>query len=277
MNTTAAPDVFENAPLSGAERFGLEYALSSTPPANFPKLEEEEMTEDINHFVFYKKFTCKCCNNEFQNWFPKEKRARLSKLDSDLRPIYTPVDPAFYDIVICPQCGYGAPSATFEGILPFQKDIIKQVVYPQFKYSEFEPRYSVIDAIQRYKYALYVSTLKSPNKNGERAFIALKLSWFYKEIEDMENNRIFAELAYNGFIRAIAEETPPIMGMNYDTLSYIMSALAITIGKPEAALLTISKVMTSKTASKQLRDMAFNLKEDIAETRKKEKATQAQA
>lgn len=260
---TTPTDLFASAPLSGAERFGLATALATTPPANFPPQAAPPADLDIDHYVFYKKFTCRCCDGAFQNWYPKEKRSRMHKLDMDLRPLYKPIDPTFYEVIICPQCGYGAPIATFEQILPFQKTIVRQVVTPQFVPTRFESYYTVTDAIQRYAYALYVSTVKSPNKYGERAYLCLKLSWFYKELGDTALNKTFAILALEGFSKAVAEENPPIMGMNYDTLFYIMAALAVTVGKYEVAMQAISKVVTSKSVSKQLKDMALMLKEDI--------------
>ena len=251
-----------NSTFSGLEKFGLSELLKNTPKAVWPKI-EEELEEDINRYVWQKKFDCPCCNFKFVNWFPKEKRARLVKLDIDLRPIYAPIDSSFYDVIICQQCGYSALENIFNKILPFQKDLVLKEIYPYFRNAEYEPKYNVIHAIERYKMALLNCNIKSPNRHGEKGYIALKLSWFYKELGDNASRKNFANIAIEGLTKAMAEEHPPIMGMNYDTLSYIIGALAVYLGQREVALQSISKVMVSKTTSKQLKDMAITLKEEI--------------
>lgn len=253
---------------SGLEKFGLEEILKDTPKADWPSIEEPPLEEDINRFVWEKKFDCPCCKNHFTNWYPKEKRMRMVKLDLDLRPIYTPLDASFYDVIVCSLCGYAAPDFIFGKILPFQKDIIYTEIAPHFKNIEYGPRYNVIHAIERYKLALLTTITKSSKKEGssregEKGYLALKLSWFYKELEDETQRHQFATMAMDSLQIAMAEEHPPIMGMNYDTLAYIMGALAVYLDKREIALQSLSKVIMSKSTSKQLKDMAMTLKEDI--------------
>lgn len=256
-------DIFREMSWEGLEKFGI------TQPVVSPTEEgtEAPVSEvlSIDNYLFFKSFDCPCCRQPFQNWYPKEKRIRRESMDLDLRPKYTPIDRSFYEAIICPLCGYSGMISVFSQLLPYQRDVIKAQVQNQFTAVTYEPEYTVQDAIERFKYALFISGVISPNKYGTRAYIAMKLSWFYREIDDLSTSKQFTAMSLEGFKRAMAEEDPPIMGMSYDTLTYVMARQAMHLDNRDMALPLLSRVIVSRSAGSQLKNMARILKEELVQ------------
>lgn len=251
---------------SGIERFGLAGLVGGDRDA--PVAEHEAPAPasvdgiDIKNYVFPKRFDCPVCGCGFNSYVNKEKKTRLVKVETDLRPVYTPVDPNMYDVVICPVCGYASTREKFPTIIKQNRMLIQEKISPYFRHYEYPMKLTIDMAIERYKLVLLNLMVQKP-KDGERAYMCLKIMWLYNSKGDEANETIFAKLALKGFMDAIVKESPPIMGMNYDTLNYLIGALAAKLKEKETSMKYLSSVITSGTASSSLKDKARLLKEEM--------------
>ena len=176
-----------------------------------------------------------------------------------MHPIYEPIDPNFYDIIICPKCGFAAVRMMFNKITSKQSELIAEKITPNFKPPVYPPVLSVDQAIERYKLALLNAMVKNA-KDGEKAYICLKLIWMYKTKGDEENRLNFVKLTKSGFLNAMAKEHFPIMGLQDSTVTYLLGLLATETKEYDEALRFISNVIISKTASERLKERARDLK-----------------
>lgn len=279
---------------SGLEKFGLnpeasmnlfkEEAKEAEKKAA-GKVEEKIPTEE--EFLLDKTVRCKCCDTVFKTKTIKNGRLKRLEPDKDLRPRFQYIDSLKYDITSCPNCGYTAMNRYFESLSPAQAKLIRENISSQFKKNTApEPvTYTYDEAIDRYKLSL-VNTMVKRGKDSEKAYTCLKISWLLRgKIENMPESTpeekqlkeackkeelAFYQQAYEGFTKATTKEMYPMCGMDESTLDYLISYMAYRFGKKEMASKFLAGVLQSPAASRRLKDMALDLKEEIiAQLRKK--------
>ena len=174
----------------------------------------------------------------------------------------------------------------FDRVTPTQIKMIKEQIS-----SKFQPRketeegsYSYNTAIELYKLALLNTAVKR-GKESEKAYTCLKISWLLRgKADTLEGNTpeelavkealkkeedTFYLQAYEGFSKAISQEMFPIYGMDESTMDYLLAYMSFYFKKFEMASKFLGGVLTSGTASRRLKDMALDLKEDIIEQMKR--------
>lgn len=118
-------------------------------------------------------------------------------------------------------------------------------------------------------------------KDGEKSYLHLLMAWLYREkekeaemieAEELRNAEIAncdaqAEehylAAFEGFQNAMMNEMFPIAGLNQSTLEYILAYMAFHFGKLEVAAKLVGSVLTTSSASRNVKDQAFELKDEI--------------
>ena len=233
-------------------------------------------------YIFEKKMTCVVCDKPFTTKILKSNRARRLGSDADLRPRYEHIDTLKYGICSCPNCGYSAMHSTFSHISPRQVSNIKQQVcvhvMPENRMGW--EGYTYDQAIRMHDLALQCADAKLA-KNGEKAYLHMLLSWLYREKEKEAEAISFEELrtlemerchtqaeehylaAFEGFQQAMMNEMFPIAGLNQPTLEYILAYMAFHFGKLEVSAKLIGSVLTTSSASRNVKDRARDLKDEI--------------
>lgn len=212
--------------------------------------------EDI---LYYHEYECPVCDNKFQNTTVKLRKSKYLRSDSDLKMYYDPIDPMYYDIVLCPVCGYAALTSTFKKLTTAQADRIKKKVSPHFKSSVYPLILTTEMAIERYKLALLCAVVKLA-KDGEKGFLCLKLAWLYRDIKNEEAEQSTMEKALNGFTAAFQKEDFPIMGIDQHTLMYIIADLYRRTGDKANSLRYLGRLLGDRTAASRIKDRAMDLK-----------------
>jgi len=249
------------------EKFGLAKLAHDKPDFFWPMTREEQKAQgqpgfDTEEYTYPKGFKCPVCEKSFVSTLARESKIRIKSVDFDLHPICHPVDPNFYEAIMCPKCGYCAVRTHFQNITHRQADVILAEISPNFIYHDYPEELTAEMALEKYELALINSLTKKAN-DGEIAYICMKIMWIYKSKGDMENHKKFVELTLNGFTNALMSEDLPIMGMQDDTITYLLGALNMFLENKQEALKLLSGVIVSKTASTRLKDRARDLKDGI--------------
>lgn len=246
--------------------------------------EEEKVEEKIireTDFIFDKKFDCPVCNKSFKNKMVRAGKARLERIDTDLRPIHENIDTLKYDAVVCPHCGYAALARYFTYVTHRHAKIIKESISANFVNTFLEEdTYSYDEAIKRHKLALLNNVMKRA-KDSEKAYTCLKLAWLHrgyvenlpKDTEDFANKArslkaeeiSFLEKAYEGFKVAFTSEEFPMCGMDDLTVTYLIGDLARQLGKYDEAAKQVSLVVTSRKSNDRIKEKARDLRDMIKE------------
>lgn len=278
---------------SGLEKFGLKSTESmqlfedekkEDKKGNEVRAEEKIPAE--SDFLLEKTVHCKVCDHVFKTKVIKSGRVKRLEPDRDLRPRFQYIDTLKYDITSCPACGYTAMNRFYEHLTPTQVKLIKEQISSNFQPNN-KPEKAVYDydeVIDRYKLSL-VNTVVKKGKDSEKAYTCLKIAWLLRgkgetmandtpeekaaKAEVQKEEEEFYQQAFEGFMKAISEEMFPMCGMEQSTVDYILAYMAYHFKKYEIASKFLASVLTAPSASRRMKDMALELKEDIiAELRK---------
>ena len=116
-------------------------------------------------------------------------------------------------------------------------------------------------------------------KASEKAYTCLKISWLYRgklegmdekdasleqeRRECMEQQEAFYNQAYEGFLKAVSTEMFPMCGMDQTTVDYLLAVMSKHFKRYDTASKCISRIMSTTSASKKMKDRAYDLKEEI--------------
>ena len=209
---------------------------------------------DEKDLIFDKSFVCPVCDSSFTAKIVKTGKAKLLGTDQDLRARYEGIDPAKYEVLLCPNCGYAALSRYFSGITSAQAKLIRETISQNVHINTYNNEvYSYEQAMERYKLTLV------NGKNDEKLLKNLA----QQEAEYLEN-------AYKGFLDARQTENFPMCGMDEITVDYLLAALAVGNKKYDVASKLVASLLTNNAASTRIKDKARDLKEQILEDMKKQ-------
>lgn len=279
----------------GLEKFGLKTEgtenLFEEEKRTNASTEQGEAKEEIpseESFLLEKSVRCTVCDKVFKTKMIKNGRVKRLEPDFDLRPRFMYIDTLKYDVASCPNCGYTAMNRYFEHLSSVQIKLIKEKICANFKPTGEEPAvYDYDTAINRYKLALF-NTLVKKGKVSEKAYTCLKISWLYRgklegmdekdasleqeRRECMEQQEAFYNQAYEGFLKAVSTEMFPMCGMDQTTVDYLLAVMSKHFKRYDTASKCISRIMSTSSASKKMKDRAYDLKEEIIREIKAAKA-----
>ena len=260
--------------LEGADIFEEE-KKPEQKPVEKPK---EEAPFDENDVLFDKSAECPVCGKAFSFRAVRTGKARLLGQDQDLRPKYEKFEPAKYDVVVCPYCGYGVLTKYFTSLPAAQVKLLREGIGGKVHGVANNPILSYDDAIQRYQLALASSIVKHA-KDSEKAFVCLKMAWVIRgkketlpdDTPDYDN--VMAQLrndenealknAYEGFVNARQKESFPIAGMDEITIDYLLAVLSARFEKFDVAQKLIAGILMNRTANNRIKDRARDLKDQV--------------
>ncbi len=246
----------------------------------------EEKVPSEEEFLLEKSVRCKVCDQVFKTKVVKNGRVKRLEPDRDLRPRFQYIDTLKYDITSCPNCGYTAMNRYFDQIMPTQEKLIREQIASNFqgKNELQKSSYTYDEAIDRYKLSL-MNTVVKKGKDSEKAYTCLKIAWLLRgkaetmpegkpeekaaKEECLKEEEVFYQQAYEGFLKAVSKEMFPMCGMEQSTLDYLLAYMAFHFKKYEVASKLLASVMASPSASRRMKDMGLELKNEIiAELRK---------
>ena len=229
--------------------------------------DNEGHLSDLENYIYVKKFSCPVCGKDFSANLVKESKLRITSVEFDLRPVCSPIDPNLYDVILCPNCGYCDARNNFGNISHRQIEAVLEKVSHNFVCREYPDILDIDMALEKYEQALYCSLVKNA-RDGEIAYICLKIMWLYKSKGDEMQQKLFAELTLKCFEIALASERLPIMGLEGDTITYLIGSLYWLLDDKQSALRLLSGLVVSKSASARLKDRARDLKDIIIASEK---------
>lgn len=217
------------------------------------------MVENYINDLFDKKIICPVCNFNFYQKAVKVKSPRIISKDSDFFIRYKAINPYFYDVWICNNCGYSSIKSEFYKIKDFQRKLVLEKISTKWSKKNYPEILDIDSSIERYKLALIVSNII--NKRATiSAIITLKISWMYRLKEDLDLEIFFLEKSLFCFLDALYNDPFPIFGLQRDGLTYLIGDLYRRLNDNKNAILWFSKVITSTNSSSKIKEMARTAK-----------------
>lgn len=255
-------DMLENLDLSELYNDSKKDSLRSGNNGQYVNVTAEDC-------IYDKTYICPVCGSEVKSKAVRRGKIKFVSNEIDLKPKFEPIQPDFYDIVICNNCGYSAMTSKFSKITYSQEEAITKNITPKFHPKKYPKIYTIDDAIERYKLALLNCVYKN-SKAGEKAYLCLKLAWFYRDKNDEKNEQIYLKAAYQGFNKAYINEVCPICGLDENTLLYIIAAIGMKIGCIDEARKILSGLITRKNLGIRLKNKIEDLREILKQKKSEE-------
>lgn len=238
-----------------------------------PELTKKEIGQNkkkltVEEVLYDKTYICPVCNKEFKNKAIRSGKNRLVTVDLDLKANYNVVNPIIYECIVCENCGYAALAKTFNNLTAAQIRWIKEQISVQYKVYHYPPILSEKDGILRLKLTLLNSFVKKA-KDGEKAYICLKIAWLYRDLKEEASEEIFLKHALTGFENAYNNERFPIFELGELTTAYIISDLYRRMKQYDKAMKWIGVIIMDKSVSLRLKAKALHLKSIISEEKRK--------
>lgn len=228
----------------------------------------EEGNENlVKELLYDKRYQCPVCDKSFTSKAIRSGKNRIVSTDTDLYSKYNIVNPLIYDIILCTSCGYAALSKNFEDLRATQVKWIRDEISSKYKPQHYPDILTTKHAIDRYKLALLSAMVKKA-RNGEKAYLCLKIGWLYRDLGDTANELTYLTSARDSFKEAFSKERFPIFELDELTTMYIISDISRRCGDYEDSLRWISDLIFKPGIPSRLKSRAIDLKDTIREESK---------
>ncbi|HHU77192.1 MAG TPA: DUF2225 domain-containing protein [Firmicutes bacterium] len=187
-----------------------------------------------------KSFTCLACGHDFKS--PKVRRSKyvVSKVDTDFCTYYKKENPLYYNVNICPVCGYGFTEGFTEPGEKTKEELKNKI----FKFNiDFTGKRSIDLAILSYRRAIDCALLQRA-KNILLAGLTLHTAWLYRFSGDGEPEKKYLAEALNYYKEAYERDTDV---QNIGRMLYLMGDLSRRLGNDREAILFFTRVINDKS------------------------------
>ena len=146
--------------------------------------------------LFDRNMECLVCKQSFTTKKIRSRFIKVAEYDTDFCPKYAEgsVNALYYNIYVCPHCGFAYSKDFSKYFAPGTKELIIEKICSNWVPHSFSEERTIDDAIQTYKLASYSATLKK-EKHITLAGIYMRIAWLYRIKQDKEQEIRFMKLA----------------------------------------------------------------------------------
>ncbi len=210
----------------------------------------------MNEALYSKKMACPICSKQFTSMKAKVNSCRVEKKDEDFCVHYVDLNPMYYEVFVCPFCGYSASENTFSEIGETEVKLLRNAFSGRTVARSFCAERSLDDATAAFKLAIYTAELRNA-KAGVLAGLCLKLAWLYRFADDKQED-VFLNYALKNYLEAFDKEELPIGNLNEISVMYLLGELSRRVGKLNDAIVWFGKTVAcpERAANPRIERMA---------------------
>lgn len=196
--------------------------------------------------LYDKEFQCEVCESKFTSKKIRSRFIRSENVHSDFFTEYRgDVNPYFYEVYVCPFCGYSFTDNFSHHFPPGVKEEIYVQITSNWKSRNYGGERTIEEAIQTYKLALLSARIKK-EKNIVLAGLAMRLGWLYRMLNDNEQEARFLRLSLGYYEKAYENSDHIGTQMSDMRLLYLIGELHRRVGDREKAIQYLSRVINHK-------------------------------
>lgn len=193
----------------------------------------------MNEYLYDKEQICPVCKRKFIYTKVRNTQLKIIERRKDFYTKYEGVEPFFYDVVVCQNCGYAALESEFRNVSENMKNSILSKVTTNWVKRKFYGERKPEKALEAYELSLYCSQLKH-DKDIVFAKTCLRISWIYQMLNDSTSENRFLKYSLDSYISAYS-------GLeNFDEeiqLIYMIGELNKRLGNNDESLKWFNKVI----------------------------------
>lgn len=221
--------------------------------------------------TYDKKLKCFNCENKFTSIKIRSRFVRVVSYDTDFKTKYpnSEANPLFYNVNICPNCGFSFTDDFTQYFAPGTKEAIKNQITAKWSERSFGTTRDIDEAIETYKLA-YLSAIVKKEKAITTAGLVLRLAWLYRDKEQpIEENR-FMTIARDLYIKSYGADDYVGTQMSEARVLYMIGELSRRIGDDDEAVRNFSRVIEQQktTLDPKAVDMAKERWQEMREQKR---------
>lgn len=197
----------------------------------------------MNNSLYSKKVTCPICEGQFDSLKAKINSCKAKKKDEDFCIHYEDLNPAYYEIFVCPYCAYSATENSFEDVNEEDIRLLREAFSGREVERNFCAERSLNDAIAACKLAIHTAELRKANASV-LAGLCLKLAWLYRFAGDKQEHK-FLSYSLQNYLEAFKNEKFPFGNLNEISVMYLIGELSRRLGKYNDAIVWFGKVVAN--------------------------------
>ena len=175
---------------------------------------------------------------------------RTASHESDFKPIYSNLqaNPLYYNIAVCPICGFSFTEEFSPYFPPGTQDEIHNRITVKWSGRSFGSERNEDEAIETYKLA-YLSAMYKREKAITIAGLLLRIAWLYRDKKYTEEELRFLAMAKNNYINCYSEGDYIGTQMSELRVLYLIAELARRLGDNKEAVRYFSRVLEQQRNS----------------------------
>jgi uncharacterized protein (DUF2225 family) len=185
-------------------------------------------------YLYDKNIKCPICGHKFTSKKAKSKFIKVKSRDSVFRAEYEFVNPTFYGVDVCPNCGHARFESDFQDVTEAAKKQIQDNISSKWGKKNFCNERTINEATEAHKLALLNYNV-SHYKLSVVAKACLRISWFYHGLENGLEEK-FAEFARINYEKAYTQEDLDENPKEELTILYLIGELNRRAGRFKAAM-----------------------------------------
>mgnify|MGYP000397301625 CR=1 FL=1 len=193
--------------------------------------------------LYEKNFKCPICNNSFSSKRVRVSSLRVDRRDEDFCTIYKSDNPMYYEILVCPKCGYASSETNFDNLSLKELNTLKEVLSGKVVNRSFCGERTINDALDSFKLALFIAKSRDA-KDSVIAGLTLKLAWIYRELKD-EKELEFLRYTLEYYKNAYDKENFPIGNLDEISIQYLLGEISRRVNELNDAVFWLNKALTN--------------------------------
>ena len=223
--------------------------------------------------LFDRSMECLLCKQTSTTKKIRSRFIKVAEYDTDFCPKYEEgsVNALYYNIFVCPHCGFAYSKDFSKYFAPGTKELIIEKICSNWVSHSFSEERTIDDAIQTYKLASYSATLKK-EKHITIAGIYMRIAWLYRIKQDKEQEIRFMKLARHEYDESFSIGDYSGTQVSEIRILYLAGELSRRIGDNQKAMKYFSSVLEKQKSAvetsiiQMARDRWAEIKEEMVIT-----------
>lgn len=203
--------------------------------------------------LYDKRYQCLFCGQEFTNKKVRLRHIHQTRRDSDFCWHYEGENPYFYEVMVCPSCGY-AFTGSFGPVKKERRQVIIDQYTSKITQKDYTGPRTLADALSVYKLGLLCGNLNL-EKSSVMAGLCLHIAWFYRYCQEEAEEKRYLRHACDLYREAYEKETGSAKEMDSNLVLYLVGELEGRLGNYPAAVQWLSRLVQVRTLEPYLRNL----------------------
>lgn len=141
--------------------------------------------EDYEKYVLEKEMKCPICGQMSKKFMVRSSLLKLERLTTDMRSIYSPINPTWFELATCPNCLFTNSASQFEKVpdkyIGLTREALNKVSSVKYAVNIEEKN---IDAVFTKHYLAITCTISPYLKDFKLGKLWLSLAWLYQDMQE---------------------------------------------------------------------------------------------